>query len=222
MAVQKIKATEPAAAAAVDPYPPELRAAAAAREKAGKAYDDQFRKYLSALPDLPGDEFWVLVTVLRHLIKKAAAGENGRRAVDRACAEFFRLPLAGEEAKLAGTARVRYDLTDACRFAKSYGAYGAAADAAFDDAGAELGRGDDSYNDLLDALPLAGEAAYKKVLAARPRTEEELNELVRPLGPFWADFVLEGENYVETTLTRQARKYVASALGHVTEDDLDD
>jgi hypothetical protein len=74
----------------------------------------------------------------------------------------------------------------------------------------------DSYSDLCDSLPLAGEAIVRRCLASDPKSrqprregfleERELRDAVKELGPQWSKFILEGENYVLMALLAACKK----------------
>jgi hypothetical protein len=74
----------------------------------------------------------------------------------------------------------------------------------------------DSYSDLCDSLPLAGEDVVRRCLASHPKShrprregfleEAELREAVKALGPQWSKLILEGENYVVSALRAACKK----------------
>jgi hypothetical protein len=76
----------------------------------------------------------------------------------------------------------------------------------------------DSFGDLCDSLPLAGDAIIKRCLATNPTSgrprregfleEQEIAEAVgTALDEQWRKFICAGENYVCSALEEQARKW---------------
>lgn len=71
----------------------------------------------------------------------------------------------------------------------------------------------DGFGDLCDSLPLAGEAIVKRCLATgkKPKRdgfleESEVHEAIKELGEGWAELI-GGENYVDSVLAREAKKW---------------
>lgn len=149
----------------------------------------------------PCDEptFNRLLPVYRGFVDKFVFGyKRGDVGVAQAARELFRQVCTGEAS---------WTWEEAAGFVKSYeqlkGRVGAAIAHLFEFHG-------DGFGDLHDSLPLAGDAVVQRCLATHPRSarprregfldEAELTEAVKALGPQWGKLILNGENYVASSL----------------------
>lgn len=81
----------------------------------------------------------------------------------------------------------------------------------------------DGFGDLCDSLPLGGKKIVQKCLATSPErlkrsgflSEEEIEEAIeKTVGPQWVKLICKGENYIESTLDNQAKKWFLYNLTH--------
>ncbi len=196
-------------------------AAAMAHSKAQASYKKAFRDYFNSLEVLDDDTFWKMLDHLRMLlIERRVNGQALKRAVD----ELFRLPSFWQgclRGTCGGGKDPGYTTIDAIRFAKTYDEKKAALyDPLFD---VVTGRGDDSYGDLLDSLPILGRELYENCVnkkfrnnrafgAARAKAALAVAPHPQTAG-LLTNFVLNGENYVEMSLFDEAEsRFVQYAL----------
>jgi hypothetical protein len=108
------------------------------------------------------------------------------------------------------------DIAGAVHFALSWRHYRSKAYAAGDEAGFSWDRGDDSYGDLMDAVPLLGQLVNRRLCVGKFATLREFNEQVSATcGAVAGDMVdrleqlvLHGENYFASSLEDAAQKWV--------------
>jgi hypothetical protein len=170
--------------------------------RAQKAFNDAWREYFASLPLLPDDKFWYICDVFRIHIYDCRYQQKRQDGVKNAVRELYRRALTGEASN--------YTLSEAICFAKTYEDVSHRLSKRYWDA--VTGLGDDSYGDLMDALPLAGPGTLKwqvmetKVLYHRvQKVFDELNQ------HDMARLVNRGENYIGMRLRDYAKHYWRSA-----------
>lgn len=128
--------------------------------------------------------------------------------IEHAAWELFRKCLTGE---------CNHTIGEILQFVEWYGVLTSRISKAFRDL--SLDRGDDSFGDLTDSLPLAGRKIVERCLATDPRSgkpkregfleAKELYEAIKSdLSEDWYKLICEGENYVEMALSDSAKKAV--------------
>jgi len=139
-------------------------------------------------------------------------GYNRTYGVEHAARELFRKPLANDFHRHDVQPALRYTLTEATQFAKSWQQlsrrlYQPLFDVVTD-------RSDDAYSDLLDALPLAGRTVIEASLAREYNQSQRFEQAVRAACtscPPLAGLILHGEHYIGMLLGDAARDYFAMA-----------
>jgi hypothetical protein len=175
---------------------------------AAAKFDRNWLSFWRDVEPLPDDRFLELLPLLRVEVEKFRFRHKRTDGVRDAAREFCRKAVTKENED-------RYSPEDGLRFAKAYermkGRLARALDRVVE------GLGDDSYSDLCDSLPLAGESIIQRALAThpksgRPRREgfldhQEVEDAVRELGQGWHGFIWNGENYICDALKRATRHY---------------
>jgi hypothetical protein len=196
---------------------------AIAKHTADVTYHEGFRAYMDDLDCLNDDRFWDILNKFRSLLNRK--GLSTTLAVD----ELFR--LATETDAVATDAELSIGQSDSTletiRFAKTYRVKAAALYKPLFDV--IEGRGDDSYGDLLDNLPLMGQDMYKQLIGNGEKSNygnnsvfesavkdviliEEENRHSRKLLSLNAledrmrKHILQGENYNGLRLAEQAER----------------
>lgn len=168
--------------------------------EAENQYERDFDAWARGVPTLDPEHFWPEVERLRRV--SDTRDNNPERTVE----EYFReAHCKGEEA-----------LAKAVHFAVSYRRYCTALSNACNDVVEGWGRGDDSFGDLMDSLPLAGREVFERLRNGDFFDEdedgddvvnlEELETAVRVAVPKIVERILHGENYWATTLEDEARR----------------
>jgi len=75
-----------------------------------------------------------------------------------------------------------------------------------------VGKGDDSYGDWVDALPLAGESVITRILSGELDKYEAVYDAVSHKRCALLELIMEGENYVQSELDKKLVKRFASAV----------
>jgi hypothetical protein len=180
-----------------------LRQANAFRE-ARSLFDEQFMDWSRGIPPLAPEHFWPMVDQFRKVVMdtmRYTKESVGKKAAN----EFLRLAAVEQG-----------DIAAAVHFALSWWHYKGKAYAAGDNAGFSFERGDDSYGDLMDALPLLGQSVNRKLTLGKFDSLREFNEQVRatcgavggPMAESLEKLVLYGENYFAMSLNEAAQKWV--------------
>ena len=137
---------------------------AIAKHTADVTYHEGFRAYMDDLDCLNDDRFWAILNKFRSLLNRKSLSTT--LAVD----ELFRLATETDLVAQAEEYQERgidvgdnnYSTLETIRFAKTYRVKAAALCKPLFDV--IEGRGDDSYGDLLDNLPLMGQDMYKQLI----------------------------------------------------------
>ena len=135
------------------------------------------------------DKFFEMLDVLSGIMFKSFHKHKPKKAID----EFYRRSLTGSQ---------RFTLEEHCRFITTYKKLNSSMYRIYKDV--DMNRGDDSFGDLIDSLPLAGKNIVEKVLSKELMTVEKLENAVRKefgcdddVYPHkHASFILDGENYI--------------------------
>jgi len=182
-------------------------------QAAQEQYHWAFRDYLAhEVAVLSDDRFWQIQAVFVREVICFRFGYNRTNGVEQAAREMFRKPLAGDFSSRDDQPPLQYTLAEATQFAKSWQQlsrrlYRPLFDLVTD-------RGDDSYGDLLDALPLAGRTVIETSLAGGYRDHACFEQAVRTAChpcPQLAALILHGEQYIGMLLGDAARDYFAMA-----------
>lgn len=192
---------------------PLLFEAAKAKLKANRAFSKAWDGYYANCGNLTLPEFWPLLSLFRDEVDTYYFGYKRSNGVKQAAGEFFRKTLTQESQQT----NPKYDFDTACAFSITYSEVSEALSKKlarlFDMHG-------DSFGDLMDGLPMAGQAFYEKVIAGELRKENQLNIAVRTAfqnsdpksAQRWTKLILEGENYFEMSLSDCAKKYALSVI----------
>jgi hypothetical protein len=137
---------------------------AIAKHTADVTYHEGFRAYMDDLDCLNDDRFWDILNKFRSLLNRK------RLSTTLAVDELFRLANETDLVAQAEEYQERgidvgdnnYSTLETIRFAKTYRVKAAALYKPLFDV--IEGRGDDSYGDLLDNLPLMGQDMYKQLI----------------------------------------------------------
>ena len=148
-------------------------------------WNKQFRAFLEKQKPLSAERFWELLPLFCNEI----LGQY-QLNLKNATYEFFRKPVCDRQ--------VSYTLDEAIRFVVTYRQM---VDALYEPLfNVITNRGDDSYGDLLDAMPLAGRVVYEKCLNKYYGNNAAVDTAVADHRPKLANFILHGENYIRMTL----------------------
>lgn len=168
------------------------------------------------VPSEPSAGFWALVSDLVKEIASAYRSYGEHVAVRYGCGNFLRSCAFHRK----GVDRLSLD--DIATFIREYEALTESYYRALshDD---YARRGDDGWSDLLDALPLAGQGAYARLVRGIAADEGELKDSVEAgfdcyslgaesLTPFFSEVVLHGENYVRMRLVDSLMEILPSLV----------
>ncbi len=167
----------------------ELKRAAYVQIRAKTAYENQAKGWLHSRPKMKPKDFWPKLAKLCKEIEHNIKNYPGRDPVKFGVEEFMRKSHTGEH---------DIPFMELPAFIMRYEECDAKLSPMFDDV--DLGRGDDGFSDLMDSLPLAGPDVYEAALAGKYQDAKSLEEAVTVATPRLAKLILEGENYVVTTL----------------------
>ena len=159
-------------------------------------WNKQFRAFFEAQKPLSADRFWELLPLFRSEIV-----HQYQFNVKNAAYEFFRKPACDA---------VSYTLDEALRFAVTYRQMSEALYTPLFDVITD--RGDDSYGDLLDAMPLAGRVIYEKCLSKYYGNNVAIETAIGDEVPKLARFIMRGENYIRSTLIDAASERYSYVL----------
>lgn len=188
-------------------------------QSATKAYDEAWRINFNKIKILPMPRFWEMVVLFRQeVVRRLGPKFDSRKAVD----EFFRIPQAADHTAVWDgrqwlKSKSPYTFEEAVQFARTWEEVkGPLYDKLFN---IIEGKGDDSYGDLLDALPLAGQKFYERCLAGKFYNCDDFIELLKAEDDKLFDTIYEGENYFEMFLEEEAkRRYVFEVEDKVVAD----
>jgi len=177
-----------------------IMAQAKAFKEARSQFDEQFMDWSRGIPPLAPEHFWPMVDEFREvLIYTMQHRKEGY--VEAAADEFMRRTVVNSG-----------DLAAAVHFALSWTHYKGKAYAAGDKMGFSFDRGDDSYGDLMDAVPLLGQSFNERMELGKFDTLREFNEQVdatcNVAGRCLRNEVLFGENYFSMCLQDAAQKWL--------------
>jgi len=180
----------------------EIMAQAKAFSEARSAWEDQFNAYAHGVPPLAPEHFWPMVEDFRKVLLDTLSYRRERTG-KAAANEFMRQIVVGQ---------LDYSFAAGVHFCLSWDRYEAKAYAAGDRAGFSFDRGDDSYGDLMDALPILGQDTFDKLVAGKFASLREFNESVDAAcdqaGRVLVNAVLHGENYFAMHLEEAAQKWL--------------
>lgn len=175
-----------------------LHRLAAAKFKADEAYEDAWSRKQVEL--MHPDRFWPILDAFVKIVGNRDL--NQRDASKNACDELYRRCVCGE---LQG---VTFD--DLIQFNANWNALSSELHTALFNT--VTGKGDDSYGDLCDSLPLIGRENVTRLLNDGTLTNDDIVDIIensRPIGTnkdVWREFVWEGENYFTMFLEDEARE----------------
>lgn len=176
-------------------------------------YHKVFREYFASEVNVLADErFWQLQALFVREVICFRFGYNRTNGVEHAARELFRKPLANDFHSRDDQPALRYSLTEATQFAKTWQQlsrrlYQPLFDVVTD-------RGDDAYSHLLDALPFAGRTVIEASLSREYNQSQRFEQAVRAACNFCpplSAFILHGEHYIGMLLGDAARDYFAMA-----------
>jgi|694.fasta_scaffold12563_29 hypothetical protein len=182
-----------------------IMAQAKAFKEARSRFDEQFMDWSRGIPPLAPEHFWPMVDEFRKVVvdtSRYGTGPVGEAAAN----EFIRLAAVNGG-----------DIAAAVHFALSWRHYTRRASACGDKCEFDWMRGDDSYGDLMDALPLAGQRVNETLGLGK---FDSLNHFNKEVGNAceWAaegedrsrlkKMVLSGESYFASSLEEAAQKWV--------------
>ena len=169
-------------------------------KEAKSQWDEQFMDYSRSVPPLAPEHFWPMADQFRKVLLDTLSyrrERTGKAAAD----EFMRQAVVN-----GGT------LAAAVHFALSWRHYKAKAYVAGDKAGFSFDRGDHSYGDLMDAVPMLGQVFNDKLVAGKLASLREFDEAVNAAcdqaNRVLVNAVLHGENYFGAYLEEAAQKWV--------------
>jgi hypothetical protein len=171
-----------------------------------------FWRFMYGVQSMPlNNRFWKLLDHFRELVKYNIDRQRGEPIAD-AAREFFRLalvttpPLEGDE----------YLMEEALQWFQGYRALkqqlGKAIAYLYEFHG-------DSFGDLIDSMPLGGQALCERALKTSSRcrdgflSEEEVTEGIKALPQPWSKLVGD-EIYVASTLEEKGQEYLISWMQH--------
>jgi len=163
-------------------------------------FDENFMDFKRGVPPMQPEHFWHVVVRFREVLLDTMTHRK-EGYVEAAADEFFRCAVVGGG-----------DFAAAVHFALSWSHYTRKAYAACEKARFSFDRGDDSFGDLMDALPLMGQTLNLKLCLGSVESLAEFNEIVAATcdeaGRVLEQVVLRGENYFAMSLEDAAQKWV--------------
>lgn len=168
---------------------------AAAALAAENQYESQFNSWADSVTPLAPEHFWPEVAKLREIWLDS--DYDAERAAD----EYLRQAQCEGEERFAA----------AVHFAVSYGKYVQQLHKACVNIYSGWERGDDSYSDLMDSLPMAGQEVHGKVIGGEYFDDDEVEiddleaAVKESVTPECADKILYGEHYMASSLEAKAR-----------------
>jgi diadenosine tetraphosphate (Ap4A) HIT family hydrolase len=185
----------------------ELEELARAHLLAEKAFNRAYRQFWEAeVTACPQGTGWKLLEVFRREVDRYRIKlDRSERGIEQAAWEIFRLELVG---------KADYTFKDVVGFVKWYRELKSRIELAIGHLYEFHG---DSFADLVDSYPLAGQHLVDRALAThpesdRPRREGYLDEqeiceaVLEKLGPQWHNLICKGGNYVLSVLEAACQK----------------
>ena len=196
-----------------------LNLAARAKDKANTEYHETWLQATANVERLDVNRFWAIL----ELWKSSILNLDRHDVSKYACDELFRQCICDDlivrgKSLAQGGGKVTFD--ELVRFIENYEAITAALhDYLFD---VVEGKGDDSYGDLCDGLPLIGREGVKLLLSMDNNHENNpaVEGIIRDNcgkhdADKWTDMIWNGENYWRMFLGDEAeRRYVREACDH--------
>lgn len=177
--------------------------------QAEERYSNAFYSWANGVATLKPGLFWREIRRLRSIWEER---RRHGRAPDDAADEYLRQAQCESEERFA----------EAVHFAVSYRRCSAALSKACGKVLEGWERGDDSFGDLMDSLPLAGRDVFKRIKKGEFFVEDEnedevvnledLEAAVHSAAPKVADLILNGENYWASNLEEKARERMKIVL----------
>lgn len=179
---------------------------AKARSEANEAYEKAFRSELRSLRPMDTEEFWETLPFLAENVETD-------RSVDSAMHNFMCNVVYqsyGEHPACFGELSEynRWEL--ACRFHNKYEEIvSTLSKKCWEMKGLE--RGDDGYGDLMDSLPLAGREVVDGIMNDDIANYKQLQKALAA-HPKRGEYILNGENYIASSLERALQKALLSVV----------
>lgn len=172
-----------------------------------RTFDGIFKDHLTLDPH----HFNSVCDALKHCIVKAKNND-----VEVAINELCRQVVCNQTVLVANGLKVGLTFEDLFGFAKLWNYYVDLAKIGFEQRGVDmrLGRSDDGYGDLCDALPLAGKEFIERIVAQDILSDKQLEKGVTEVltGTFFVGTVLHGENYFSMRLEEGLFKWTRIAV----------
>lgn len=176
---------------------------AIAAKAAQRNYERAFAKAIERAPTmmdkddiLPTDKFWQCLEKLRKVLAKGYKAYNAKWVLD----EFCRQTATGENG---------ISMEEQFSLLATYKKVSSRLYKAFD--GIDMGRGDDSFGDLMDLLPLAGKPVVVPILTGQVLSLNKLEELLGgSLDAKTVNYILNREEYFQTTWEEKLSKFFCS------------
>lgn len=169
-------------------------------------YENAYWEFRKSINPLALPKFWQMVSVLKELVyERKDQDDPAENAVD----EFFRLAHVAIPGRDRQEHTNEYTFADCIAFSVRWDDLNLY-DALFD---IVEGKSDDSYGDLIDSLPFAGE---KFILRCQQRGFKNFDEfksvLKKTVGAWWYEYIYDGENYIGMKLDDEAKDRIPNAL----------
>ena len=171
--------------------------------QAEERYSHAFYSWVNGVATLKPGLFWREIRRLRSIWEELR-GRDPAEVAD----EYLRQAQCESEERFA----------EAVHFAVSYRRCSAALSKACGKVLKGWERGDDSFGDLMDSLPMAGRDVFKRIkkgdffVVDEVVNLEELEAAVHSAAPKVAELILNGENYWASNLEEKARKRMKIVL----------
>lgn len=180
---------------------------AKAKAQADKEYGEAFRAHLRVFKPLDDEEFWPILELFQgNVVSRLKYGNGVKEGAHNLLCELV-YHRTGED---------RMDAWEnMARFLARYEQNTRRLSAKMNDM-PNLDRGDDSYGDLLDSLPLAGKEIFDAIMGDDIANNKQLEKafIDHPLGKV----ILHGENYVCMTFEKVLLKSFVSVSRDHEED----
>jgi hypothetical protein len=162
-------------------------------------FHEEWAHYYISLEPLNPERFWTLLVNFQKEVQTYRIQYARTDGVPAAANEFFRKTITHESTSPKVPNPYTYE--EALHFARTWGLVSQDLDRRYGKL--ITGYGDDSYEDLRDALPLAGKQICENTYA----NFQELQGTIQGLGPHFAQIILHGENYFRMSLDEAAKKW---------------
>lgn len=201
-------------------------------------FEESARRWMDNVEPMGASDFNIFLDAYRKNVIHALFHRERFDPVDHAADETMRAAVTGEN---------KLDFSKFPSFIRAYRQTKSMLYKALDDC--DLGRGDDSYGDLMDSLPLLGVDAIKHIIGGKITSNKTLTifvnktcleyvqkwvgipwndgggdhvkgQNVEQIAEKWALFILNGENYNEMKLGEQwQERFCLESRQDVPEDD---